>query len=143
MTMITTDREEFLNDLIGRPWIRNARGPEAYDCYYLTALAQDKVFGRKFPELEIPNDPSFRWIARAIEEQQRLLFKDWKEIEQRAMEDGALVLMGSSHRVAHLGTYFKPERSILHVDRPDGVMFHDLVTLGQYGWHKMKFYQPV
>lgn len=137
-----TNREEFLDDLIGRPWIRNARGPEAYDCYYLTAHVQKEVFGRDFPTLEIPNDPSFKWIARAIQAQQEALFNEWKEVEQAKLSDGALVLMGSSHRVAHLGTYFSAERAILHVDRPDGVMFQEIVTLHQYGWHNMRFYQP-
>jgi hypothetical protein len=139
-------RYKILNDLLGKPWVANAKGPDAYDCYHLAQHVQRVIWNRTLPELEVPNSPDWKYIIRTIEESP--VKKDWKEVPLVAgmpikARDGALVVMAASVRGTHVGVWFEKERCILHVDKPDGVYFHDLMTLKMMGWQKLRFYEPL
>jgi cell wall-associated NlpC family hydrolase len=137
------DHVEFINELIGKPYAYNAKGPDAYDCYHLVVHVQRELFGREFPDLEIPSEPSFKLIARMVDDKIRTSseFKNWILADQRTADVGSVVLLGGALRMSHLGVYFPQDRSILHVDKPDGVMYQEVVTLRNQVWPRMTFWR--
>lgn len=134
-----------LNSLVGLPWVSNARGPDAYDCYYLVKHVQQEIFGRSLPEVDVPNNPGLKWIMEQIAQHPER--RKWREAEMLqgfvTAGDGAIVAMGAIERPAHLGVWFKAERAILHTDKPEGVVFQDLLSCRARGWQRMRFYEYI
>ena len=145
--MITVvDRSAYLNGLIGIPWVANARGPDAYDCYHLARKVQLDLWRRELDDINVPSEPSWRYMINAIQNHPER--QKWAEITPvpgnvHMIADGALVAMGASARSAHLGTWFSVERRILHVDNPDGVTFQDQSSLRAMGWHLLRFFEYI
>lgn len=144
--MTLEERYAELNRLIGMPWVANASGPDAWDCYHLTRYVQRKFWNREMPDIVVPNDPTWTYIIRTIEEHEER--KNWREVPTIAgmpirARDGALVGMAASTRPAHMGVWFSRDQAILHVDNPDGVMFQDIQTIKMMGWQKLRFYEPI
>jgi cell wall-associated NlpC family hydrolase len=139
-------RHAFFNSILGKPWVANAKGPDAYDCYHLTQYIQRTLYNREMPDVQVPNEPSWGQIIEMIEthpERQR-----WQEVPNSMFnmvkaKDGALVAMAASQRAAHIGVWLAPEQLVVHTDKPDGVVFQDLQTLKVCGWQRIRFYEPV
>lgn len=134
-----------LNNLIGKPYEKNAKGPEAFDCWHLAAYVQGTLFGRNAPHIEIPEDANIPWMIRQFKSHPEL--NNWVEIIQpnnglTNVADGAIVLMARNKQPAHCGVYFAEEGSVLHADERDGVVFQDLITLKANSWAKLHFYVP-
>jgi len=139
-------RTSFLNSILGKPWVANAKGPDAYDCYHLAQYIQKTLFGREMPDIEVPADPTWGYIIDQIENNPERA--KWREVPNSMFNivkaaDGALVAMAASQRAAHIGVWLKPEQLIVHTDKPDGVVFQDLTTIRAYGWQRLRFYEPV
>lgn len=134
-------REEVLSSLIGKPWVANAKGPDAFDCYHLTQYVERVLFNTAMPDFAVPNNPTWRFILEQL--QNHPFAKLWKEVPTVnglvTAKDGAIVLMSASKRPAHMGVWFKKEMCILHTDEPDGVVFHDLPTIRMLGWGRLNF----
>jgi cell wall-associated NlpC family hydrolase len=83
-----------VNDLIGKPWQRDARGPDAFDCWGLTR----EILQRLRPGESLPD-----WLVEGMTRQRQAeimagastIYGDRIE----AMEHGALVLVP---RLAHI-----------------------------------------
>lgn len=138
-------RYKFLNTLIGLPWVANAKGPDAYDCFHLVQHVEKELFGRSMKDVIVPNELSWWDVIRLIEGSEE--FANWQEIvtvDPRVFqpEDGAIVAMASHRHAAHIGVWFSPEHRVLHVDRPAGVCYHDMPTLRVLGWMRLRFYVP-
>lgn len=138
-------RIAFLNTLIGRPYRKNAKGPEAFDCWHLTVHVQDIMFGRNAPQVEIPEDANIAWMIRQFKTNPEL--NNWVEVLQPRSgliiaEEGSVILMARNKQPAHCGVYFAKELSVLHADERDGVVFQDLVTLKANGWAQLHFMVP-
>lgn len=138
-----TPRQRFLEELIGKPWKLGAKGPEAFDCYYLVEHVQRDLFGRTMPTVEYASDLSFKGIIREINKHVAAHADTWGYVEQRDANDGAIVIMGSAVHGSHLGVWFARERAVLHVDNPEGVTFENLLTLKLKGWTKQLFLRPL
>lgn len=137
----TTKRDTFLDGLIGTPWILNAKGPDAFDCYHMVIYVQRYLYGRNIPEIIAPANASYKWLATTFAHyQQTPEFQSWMVVDRKDAREGAIVLMGSTLRPSHIGVWFPKQLSILHCDKPDGVMFQDLNTLKMQGWHRLTFY---
>lgn len=138
-------RTLFLQTLIGKPYRKNAKGPEAYDCWHVAVHIQDVMFGRHAPPIEIPENANIPWMIHQFKTHEEL--KNWVEVLQPATgiitaEEGSMVLMARNKQPAHCGVYFAKESSVLHADEKDGVVFQDLVTLRANSWSRLKFYTP-
>lgn len=137
------DRVQFINGLLGKPWVANARGPDAYDCYHLVQLVEKFLFGIDMQDIEVPNEPSWKDVMGIIAGAPE--YSAWKEAPTNAPhiyhKDGATVLLATHNRPAHLGVWLKPERRVLHVDRPVGVQANTLLELQAMGWLKLRFYE--
>lgn len=143
--MGSISRQEFLTDLIGRPWQANAKGPEAFDCWHLAIHVQFWLFGRRPPHIEVPDEPTWPWMIEQFKSHQEL--SRWVEILQPNnglinVSDGAMVLMARNTQPAHCGVYLTKERAVIHADRRDGVCLQDLLTLRGSSWAKLRFYEP-
>lgn len=141
---MSEERAAYLTSLIGKPWQANAKGPDAYDCYHLAAKVQKDMWGRSLPAVEVPEEPSWAWIIKTLEEHpDRVNWALQEDVLGKVHADGAMVLMAASRLPAHIGVWFRNERSILHVDNPDGVVFQDVPTIKAIGWQRLRFYEPV
>lgn len=137
-----SDRHRFLAPLIGLPWVANAKGPDAYDCFHLVQHVQKELFGVEMSDVEVPNEPSWFTVIDMIRAAPE--FVNWREVYPAVgihPADGTIVVMASHRLPAHIGVWLKPERSVLHVDRPVGVVLNGLVQLRTLGWNRLRFYE--
>lgn len=143
--MGSVSRREFLTDLIGLPWRANAKGPDAFDCWHLAIHVQFWLFGRKAPQIDVPEHPTWPWMIEQFKTHHEL--SRWVEIPQKheglvVASDGAMVLMARNTQPAHCGVYLAQERGIIHADMRDGVCLQDILTLRGCSWGKLRFYEP-
>lgn len=138
-------RAKFLESLIGRPYEKNARGPDAFDCWHLAVYIQYHMFGVRAPNVDVPKDANWRWMIDQFTSHPEL--GNWVECLQphqglvQAM-DGAIVLMARNSNPAHCGVWLYPEGAIIHCDDPGGVMFQTVSELKANGWTRLKFFEP-
>jgi hypothetical protein len=137
-------RSEFLKGLLGKPWAANARGPTAYDCFHLFVLVQKVMFGVEVVDVEMPENPSWRWMIDTIESHADR--PNWREVPTDPMglvkaKDGAMVLMARNDHPAHIGVWLAAEKRILHVDQKYGVVLESLSDLRMKGWSRLTFYE--
>ena len=138
-------RSATLSGLLGLPWLANASGPNAYDCWHLARHIQRELFGRDLPDITVPADPSWRWMIGTIETHPER--KRWQESPQlngliKAV-DGSLVLMARSDRPAHVGVWLAPESRIIHCDQDMGVVLETPSMLRVGGWLRLRFFAPL
>jgi hypothetical protein len=141
-----TARADALNAVLGRPWLANAKGPDAFDCWHLTAHIQAVIFGRILPTVSVPAAASWAWMIAAIEshpERQNWRFVPADRMGLVKAGDGAVVLMARYDRPAHIGTWLKAEGRVIHADARLGVVCEPLVELRTKGWTKLRFYEPI
>jgi hypothetical protein len=135
----------FLVELIGRPYKKNAKGPEEFDCWHLAVHIQKNMFGRSAPEVEIPEKANWHWMIEQFTTHAEL--GNWVEILQPSngiitASNGAIVLMARNKQPAHCGVYLERYRSIIHADEVDGVICQDIPTLKANSWARLRFYEP-
>lgn len=138
-------RSEFLAAALGKPWVANAKGPEAFDCYHLFAHVQREVFGRPLEPIDVPDNPSWAWLIKTIDSHPER--GRWRLVENDAMGlvragDGAAVLMARTEWAAHIGVWFALERRVLHADPRFGVVFESTMDLKTKGWTRLRFLEP-
>src|ERR1700674_3865871 len=136
------DRATFLSALIGRPYAANAAGPEAFDCWHLAVHVERVLFGRKLPDVVVPDGPTRRWIM----EEFRRHREAWRETGLGPMglvtaDDGAVVLMAAVREAIHCGVWLEPEQRVIHADMTQ-VRCEDLPTLRANGWARLRFFEP-
>jgi len=138
-------RAEVLDQVLGKPWLANAKGPEAFDCWHLVAFIQREIFGRDIPAVAVPAQPSWSWMIQAIDSHPER--KNWRHVPADTMGlvragDGAIVLMARYDRPAHIGAWLAKERRIIHADAIFGVVCEPPVDLKTKGWAKLRYYEP-
>jgi cell wall-associated NlpC family hydrolase len=138
------NRVDFVGDLIGGKWKPGGKGPMEWDCYHLTQYVQKNLFGREMPWVDIPESPSLKWLMTAIRDHPER--DKWEVIKPSGpiivAPDGAIVLMARSNMIAHIGTYFRQERRILHCEDPSGVCYEPVALLKAVSWQNMSFWVP-
>lgn len=133
-------RATYLRSLIGRPWSNDA------SCWHLACEVERNLFGRCLPDVVVPTAPTWRWIIEAIDghpERSR-----WQEVEPKypgliTAADGALVLMASVRRPAHIGVWLKSHQAVIHADQGLGVVLEPVPTLRARGWARLRIYEPI
>lgn len=138
-------RATILQQVLGKPWRANAKGPDAFDCWHLAVYIERVLFDRTAPEVNVPDNPTWSWMVRALSLHPER--ENWTYVPPDTMgliraKDGALVLMARSDRPAHVGVWLAPERRIIHTDPIFGVVCDSLVDLRTKSWNKLRFYEP-
>ena len=133
-------RAAFLSALIGQPWAHDR------SCWHVAALVQATLFGRQLPHVDVPPDPSWRWMIDTIERHPE--HANWAEVVAPLVGlvtagDGALVALARVDRAAHIGVWLAAERLVIHCDQDFGIVAQDIATLRASGWGRIRFYEPV
>jgi hypothetical protein len=143
---MTIARGPTLAAFLGKPWVANAKGPDAYDCWHLAVAVSRAVFGRDLPEMAVPLAPSWAWMIQTIATHPERAH--WCEVPHDAMglvraRDGAVVLMARRDRPAHIGVWLAPERRIIHADPIFGSVCEAPLDLRVKGWTRLRYFEPV
>lgn len=135
-------REEFLAGLIGRPYAIGAEGPEAYDCYHLARIIQERLGGYSMPRINVER-PTTREIAQAMLAHSERA--NWRELEpHETPRDLDLLLMGNvQKRDFHLGVYviLGSSGSVIHCEAERGVVRASVPMLRQTGYNHLRFFR--
>ncbi len=137
-------RNVALNSFLGKPWVANAKGPDAYDCWHLAVAVSAALYGRVLPLLAMPADPSWAWMIDTIRTHPER--DNWRELPLTPLVtalDGAIVLMARMTRPAHCGVWLAPERRIIHADPTLGVVVESPQDLVASGWRRLRYYEPL
>ena len=90
-----------IDDLVGKPYRKNGRGPEGYDCYGL-AIEVEKRFGHEWENIEDCEKNGYDF---------NLCLAQWKtrvSIEEvtSPQQEGDVILLKDNHGViSHIGIY--------------------------------------
>lgn len=137
-------RSDLLNGFLGRPWVANAKGPDAYDCWHLARAVSRALFSRDLPEIAVPPDPSWPWLVNTIRQHPE---RDrWRECPTGPLvkaNDGAIVLMARMTQPAHVGLWLAPERRIIHADARLGSVCESPLDLVTTGWRRLRYFEPI
>lgn len=124
-------------ELIGRPWVYGAAGPDAFDCFGFVRYVQALHYGVTMPNIEAPES----WIAA------HTLIRDHAERQRwllcEAPQDGHIILMAKSRHPVHIGVVVQAASVLgaLHCVQGSGVVFQRLANLPASGWGKLTYYR--
>ncbi len=112
---------------VGKPWVRGAQGPEAWDCWGLVRHVQDTVYGRQMPALQIAAAPT----AEQLEVLRDLMTSGpWHRVTDPAQGD---VMLMTGTLGPHVGVVVRADRrlKVLHADgyRDDKGVDHGAVVV--------------
>ena len=114
------------NDLIGKKFVRGARGPEAFDCHGLVIEVFNR-FGIEFPDVDIAG-MAVEAVTALLDEQldyHLTVLKDWVEIKEPEAPC-LVVIKGLGLQFAnHLGVYIGNGKFI-HAKEGKGVCIERL-----------------
>ena len=123
-------------NLIGRPWVANAQGPDSFDCWGLV-----RYWFRTQHNVVLPATPVDGGDIRAVIEGLGALERDahvWAEVPLG--EAGQVVAMGKNSRVSHVGVHIGGS-FVLHSSRESGMVVVQTVSQLQRRWGTLKIYQ--
>ena len=125
-------------DLIGRPWLRGAAGPDAFDCWGLVRHCYATRWGVALPPIE-PATYSAHGTTRAVIAEQRAgRFAP----AEGAPREGDVVLMSQARRPHHVGLWLEVDGGgVLHSVEGAGVGWQRLPDLKAAGWHRIEFWR--
>lgn len=118
------------NQYIGKPWVRGARGPEAYDCLGLMTHVMREHYCRDVPDLYVggENGPALMGMHA-----------QWRPVD--APGDGDMVVMART-REDHVGVWLDVDRGgILSALDGPGVVFQTKRQAELSGWGSFRFYR--
>lgn len=122
---------------LGRPWVRGARGPEAFDCWGLVRAVQAEIYGRVCPDVDI-DGLDVAAVARAFQHHPERA--RWRAVEDAA--EGDCVLMAHARYPSHVGVWLDVDGGgVLHCLRHAGVVFSSLQSLRHERWGRIEFYR--
>lgn len=121
---------------IGRPWVPDAEGPAAFNCWSFFRHVQARHYGRDLPA--IANPGALLPQARAVRdhpERQR-----WARVETPA--DGDAVLMAPGRHPIHVGVWVDADGGrVVHCFEGSGVVAQSLADLAANRWRVDGFYR--
>lgn len=139
--MVTVDRMQFLESLIGKPYRIGAVGPDTFDCYGLAKHVQANLYAINLPELPFVAATTRSQAEAMLNHVER---QNWIEVEEHNAKDGDLVLMGNVlRRDFHLGTFIiaTTQGVVLHINEFSGVVADDLPSLRSIGFHYLRIFR--
>lgn len=133
------DWETILSGLIGKPFVINARGPEAYDCWGIVTHVL-KELGIEIPmDWCAPDDPSKKeeyWAYTMTEIEKQTHENSWTRTDTPVY--GNVVAMSRNRIMSHVGilTPF----GILHATEKFGVVLSTEKELRDVGYRRIEYY---
>lgn len=127
-------------DYIGLPWIKDAVGPDAFNCWTFVQFIEREHFGRELPDWLTDADKIMD-VARSINEGLNGdTAKGWDAVECPA--HGDVVLMAHSSFPSHIGVWLDIDGGgCIHCVRGSGVVFSSLTNLQLSGWGHLRYYR--
>ena len=126
----TQEQLDYINQLIGRPWVRGAEGPEAFDCWSCAKHIEELFFGRAMPSFTDPPS-ALRALAKLIKHHGHRA--KWQRVDQPV--HGALVELAHVREAFHIGVWLNVEGGgILHCNQRVGVAWDTQLKLQAAGW---------
>lgn len=124
----------------GIVWRLGARGPRAFDCWSLTQLVQQHLFGRALMDVDLGARPSRTDILRAVALHPAHAQWRAREAEEGAMH-GDVVTMAHRSAPWHVGTWLSLDGGVvLHCAEEAGLRVDDARSLRASGWAALRFY---
>lgn len=122
---------------IGKPWVKGATGPDAFDCWGLVQSIYAARYGLALPRVDLETY-SPREVARVLAfhpERAR-----WEHVE--SPKEGDAVLMSHAMDPSHVGIWLDtPPGGVLHSVRGAGVLFSTRDALRMNRWGRLEFYR--
>lgn len=128
--------------LVGKPWKRQGRGPDSFDCYGLVRHVLSLHYDITLPDIDTPcTYPSIHCMIQDNS-------ASW--VQTDTPEDGAVILMGRKRAVVHVGVIIMVDYGpkCLHSIQPapqskgvSGVVLQSLSILREYGWPYFEMYR--
>ena len=124
------------NSYIGRPYIKGARGPDAFNCWGLVVYVGRRHYGLPIPDHQVEHDDRARILELVALERES---DRWRALEAEArLKAGDVVLFGRPDHQTHAGIYVG--EGVLHAERRAGVCLTPLSELGrispQRSWYR-------
>lgn len=125
-------------ELIGKPWVFGAKGPDAFDCWGLARYVQSRQYGIEMAELGYGYTD---WRASAIAVEKTEERQHWRIIKEPT--EGDLILMARNKLPVHIGIWIRANREwgALHCIEGVGVTFNRAGILSVMGWGGMQFFR--
>ena len=131
--MLTAISPRLYADLIGKPFLADARGPSAYDCLGL-AIEMQRRQGHAVPDYASTPDE----LHRQYSEERGVLGPCYR-IERAT--PGCVVLMRGIESERHLGT-MTDRFTMLHASAISKSVVHDVLSRSIYGHRVLGYYFP-
>lgn len=122
-------------NLIGKPWVAGARGPEAFDCWGLLAWVYADRLGVTLPTLGHIDPKNLQAVAAAFVD----ISPAWQEIPRPV--DLCAVAMSQNKRIHHVGIWLDSEKGVLHAMEKSCVIFQGISSLASSGFQTIKYYK--
>jgi hypothetical protein len=121
---------------VGKPWVKGARGPNAYDCFGLFLDAYKAVDGVELPDLgELSKIAENRIIRDSAASD------EWKRIDLPEQELDA-ICMGRNDVIHHIGIWTEADGGrVIHSVEGSGVISQTLAQIMGAGYRTIQFYR--
>ena len=130
---------EFVQSLIGLPYVDRANGPSEFDCWGLFRYVQKNLFSRDL-ETIISDTMNIREIAYLFKNHEER--KKWRVCEKPT--HGGAVEMSHSRHPHHIGIWLDIDGgAILHCQPSAGVSFDPVLALKAGGWRRFIYHEWV
>jgi len=126
-------------DLIGKPWVWGARGPDAYDCFGLLKEVMRRL-GIDW-QWEVEQDGFTVDLARKIITH-TLDNTPWRKVDDGTLQVGDAILMGSNANFSHVCPVVTEHGDALHTSAGSvGVVLLDQRRIRRYGFMRQEVYR--
>lgn len=116
------------------PWGKDAQGPDAFNCWYLTAHIERKYFGKEMPELDVLDQDQVLATYN-----QNVKTGYWSTTKYPIHGDVALLKSGAN---PHVGVFLDIDGGgVLHSQEGVGVVFTPLQALRTLGYGRTVYYR--
>ena len=128
-----------LAQLIGKPWISGAAGPDAFDCWGLVRHVQRDFYGMDLSHVAVDRT-NHASLVRTFEHSPER--GNWRY--ERIPADGDLVEMGSARHPHHIGVYVAVDGGkVIHSVEGAGVGAQTVERLRLTGWTMVRFLRHI
>lgn len=129
---------QWVSELIGKPWVSGARGPDSFDCWGLLCWVYEKQFGVVLDPTGMGNPEDLLSVMRfAVKE---AVSGAWTPVTQP--RHGDAVGMGLGKRIHHVGVFLEFDGGIvLHAKDRGNVVAQQRFQLASLGINTVKFYR--
>jgi len=122
-------------DYIGKPWVKDAEGPDSFNCWSMVRFIYREQLGVDLPVVDV-DALNLLAVARAFRDSEA--YGDWAKVDQPQDFDG--VAMSHAKDPHHVGIWLDVDGGgVLHCVQGVGVMFSTPTNLQLSGW-KVKGY---